>query len=93
MFLGNSHKHEKFKDTIEATFNIYDIFGQRKGIGEWVKWAIYRWLRKNGLYTAENFCQAIQKQWDMGYLANRPGLFLTKARVKIFKMIKPRLPS
>lgn len=41
----------------------------------------------------ENSCQAIQKQWDMGYLANRPGPFLTKARVKIFKMIKPRLPS
>lgn len=56
MFLGSSHKPEKFKDTVEATFNIYDIFGQRrKGVGEWVEWANYRWLRKNGLYVAGKF--------------------------------------
>lgn len=38
-------------------------------------------------------CLTTQKQWDTGYLANRLGIFWTKARGKILKVIKPRPPS
>lgn len=30
---------------------------------------------------------------DMGYLANKLGVLLANARVRILKVIKPRLPS
>lgn len=50
-------------------------------------------VEKSGLCEAGKFLPGNSETMGRGYLANRPGVFLTRARVKSFKMIKPRLPS
>lgn len=89
---GNSHKHDTFKGS-EATLDILDK--GEMGCGGVVESRSEEECFTGSWGTAERTWQnrwATQKPWDVGYLANRCGVFLTNSRVNILKVTKPRRP-